>query len=101
MGHYTSNSRLGQNKWQIGPSGVFGYLGEKWIAGVFPQQWFSVGGPDSTKKVHTKINAITTQSFKNAVRLSSIRVREARGELTRNLFARLKINDRRKFPVDS
>ncbi len=40
-----SNSRLGQNKWQIGPAGVFGYLGDKWIAGVFPQQWLSVGGP--------------------------------------------------------
>jgi hypothetical protein len=42
-----SNSRLGQNKWQIGPAGVFGYLGGKWLAGVFPQQWFSVGGPGS------------------------------------------------------
>jgi hypothetical protein len=42
-----SNSRLGQNKWQIGPAGVFGYLSEKWIAGVFPQQWFSMGGPGS------------------------------------------------------
>jgi len=40
-----SNSRLGQNKWQIGPAGVFGYLGEKWLIGVFPQQWLSVGGP--------------------------------------------------------
>ena len=40
-----SNSRLGQNKFQLGPGGVFGYLGEKWIAGVFPQQWLSVGGP--------------------------------------------------------
>src|SRR5216684_1039328 len=42
-----SNSRLGQNKWQIGPTGVFGYIGEKWIVGVFPQQWWSVGGPGS------------------------------------------------------
>jgi hypothetical protein len=42
-----SNSRLGQNKWQIGPTGLLGYLGEKWIAGVFPQQWWSVGGPGS------------------------------------------------------
>ena len=42
-----SNSRLGQNKWQIGPAGVFGYLGGKWIAGVFPQQWWSTGGPGS------------------------------------------------------
>jgi hypothetical protein len=40
-----SNLRLGQNKWQIGPAGVFGYLGEKWLARVFPQQWLSVGGP--------------------------------------------------------
>jgi hypothetical protein len=40
-----SNSRLGQNKWQIGPAGVLGYLGDKWLAGVFPQQWLSVGGP--------------------------------------------------------
>jgi hypothetical protein len=42
-----SNSRLGQNKWQLGPAGVFGYLGDKWLAGVFPQQWFSVGGRGS------------------------------------------------------
>ena len=42
-----SNSRLGQNKWQLGPAGVFGYLGDKWLAGVFPQQWFSVGGNGS------------------------------------------------------
>ena len=26
-----SNSRLGQNKWQLGPAGVFGYLGRKWL----------------------------------------------------------------------
>jgi len=42
-----TNSRLGQNKWQMGPAGVLGYLGGKWIAGLFPQQWFSVGGPGS------------------------------------------------------
>src|SRR5260221_5796195 len=42
-----SNSRLGQNKWQLGPAGAFGYLGGKWLAGGFPQQWFSVGGPGS------------------------------------------------------
>lgn len=42
-----TNSRLGQNKWQIGPAGVVGYLGEKYIVGVFPQQWWSVGGAGS------------------------------------------------------
>jgi hypothetical protein len=35
-----SNSRLGQNKWQIGPAGVFGYLGDKWLAGVFRSNGF-------------------------------------------------------------
>jgi hypothetical protein len=42
-----SNSRLGQNKWQLGPAGVLGYLGDKWLVGIFPQQWFSVGGAGS------------------------------------------------------
>ena len=42
-----TNSRLGQNKWQLGPAGVFGYLGDKWLAGVFLQQWFSVAGNGS------------------------------------------------------
>jgi hypothetical protein len=26
-----SNSRLGQNKWQLGPAGIFGYHGDKWL----------------------------------------------------------------------
>jgi len=42
-----SNTQLGQNKWQMGPAGILGYLSEKWIAGVFPQQWWSVGGAGS------------------------------------------------------
>jgi hypothetical protein len=42
-----SNSRLGQNKWQLGPAGVVGYLGEKFLVAIFPQQWWSVGGPGS------------------------------------------------------
>jgi hypothetical protein len=36
---------LGQNKWQLAPAGVVGYLGEKFLFGLFPQQWWSVGGP--------------------------------------------------------
>jgi hypothetical protein len=39
------NTRLGQNKWQMGPAGVFGYLGRKFVVGLFPQQWWSIGGP--------------------------------------------------------
>jgi len=39
-----TNGKVGQGKWQAGPAGVLGYLGDKFIAGVFPQQWWSVGG---------------------------------------------------------
>jgi hypothetical protein len=42
-----SNTRLGQNKWQLGPAGVLGYIGDNYIIGVFPQQWWSVGGAGS------------------------------------------------------
>ena len=42
-----TTTNVGQKKWQFGPAGVFGYLGEKFIVGVFPQQWFSVGGNGS------------------------------------------------------
>ena len=42
-----TTTNVGQKKWQFGPAGVFGYLGDNWIAGLFPQQWFSVGGNGS------------------------------------------------------
>jgi hypothetical protein len=34
----------GQGKWQLGPSLVAGYLTKKYFIGVFPQQWWSIGG---------------------------------------------------------
>lgn len=34
----------GQGKWQLGPSVVAGYLTKQYFIGVFPQQWWSVGG---------------------------------------------------------
>src|SRR5271169_2256968 len=42
-----TTTNVGQKKWQLGPGGVFGYLGEHYIIGIFPQQWFSVGGNGS------------------------------------------------------
>jgi hypothetical protein len=39
-----TNSLLGQNKWQFGPTAALGYTGTHFIAYVFPQQWFSIGG---------------------------------------------------------
>jgi hypothetical protein len=34
----------GQGKWQLGPSIVVGYLTKQYFIGVFPQQWWSIGG---------------------------------------------------------
>jgi len=41
----TATSRFtGQGKYQIGPAAVVGYLSDKYIVGLFPQQWWSVSG---------------------------------------------------------
>jgi hypothetical protein len=37
----------GQRKWQLGPSAVAGYLTKQYFIGVFPQQWWSIGGVHS------------------------------------------------------
>jgi hypothetical protein len=44
----TATSRFtGQGKWQLGPSMVVGYLTKEYFIGVFPQQWWSIGGEHS------------------------------------------------------
>ena len=35
---------LGQNTWQAGPTLALGYKGNKWLAFVFPQHWWKIGG---------------------------------------------------------
>jgi hypothetical protein len=39
-----SENVLGTGKYSLGPSAVVAYLGPKWLFGVFPQHWWSVGG---------------------------------------------------------
>jgi hypothetical protein len=39
-----TDSRIGQNKCQVGPAVAVGYVGKNFVTYVFPQQWFSVGG---------------------------------------------------------
>jgi hypothetical protein len=34
----------GQGKWQLGPTLVVGYLTKQFFLGLFPQQWWSIGG---------------------------------------------------------
>jgi hypothetical protein len=39
-----TDSRIGRDKWQVGPAAAVGYVGKNFVTYVFPQQWFSVGG---------------------------------------------------------
>jgi hypothetical protein len=52
----------GQGKWQLGPSVVVGYLTKEFFLGVFPQQWWSIGGehgrPDTNQMNLQPIAAI-------------------------------------------
>lgn len=45
-----TKENLGKQKWQLGPTGFAGYFGKKWSAGIFPQQWWSIGGKDDRSK---------------------------------------------------
>jgi hypothetical protein len=51
-----SSDATGQGKWQSGAAAVLGYLSEKWIVGVFPQQWWSTGGsgPRQTEQLNAQ-----------------------------------------------
>ena len=46
-----SSDRAGSGKWELGPTAGALYIGEKWVFGVFPQQWFSIGGDSSRSDV--------------------------------------------------
>jgi len=41
-----STDATGQGKWQVGPSGIVGYLSKNWILAGFVQQWWSYAGSD-------------------------------------------------------
>jgi hypothetical protein len=43
----TANSDFtGQDKYQVGPAALFGYLSDKWILGALYQSWWSFSGSD-------------------------------------------------------
>ena len=50
-----SEKVLGQGKYQAGPAGILGYLGEKWRLGVLPQNWWSYAG-DSDRSSTNQFN---------------------------------------------
>lgn len=43
---------LGQGEPQLGPALAFGYLGERWTAGILAQHWWSVGNEGSRGSVN-------------------------------------------------
>jgi hypothetical protein len=45
-----TESKLGQNDWQGGPTAALGYAGQHFLTYVFPQQWFKMGGDGQTSK---------------------------------------------------
>ncbi len=47
-----SSDYTGQGKWQAGPAAVVGYLSEKWILGVFAQNWTSFAGDSNRPDVN-------------------------------------------------
>ena len=54
----------GQGKWQAGPGVVVGYLTKEFIVGVFPQQWFSIGGdPNRPETSQLNLQPIATLFF--------------------------------------
>ena len=46
-----SSDFTGSGKWSVGPAAAALWVGEKWIFGVFPQQWFSFAGDGDRKDV--------------------------------------------------
>jgi hypothetical protein len=59
-----TDSRIGQDKWQVGPAAAFGYTGKNFITYVFPQQWFSVGGSGSRTR-HMLVYYAFVYAFQN------------------------------------
>lgn len=50
-----TDTHLGAGKWQLGGALAAVYMDEKWVAGIFPQQWWSIGGdPDRSGVSLTK-----------------------------------------------
>jgi hypothetical protein len=47
-----SEDVLGSGKYNLGPTGVVGYLGREWSGAIFPQHWWSVGGDGNRSNVN-------------------------------------------------
>jgi hypothetical protein len=46
-----TDKMLGAGKWQLGGALAAVYMDERWVAGIFPQQWWSVAGDPDRRAV--------------------------------------------------
>lgn len=59
-----TDKHLGNGKWQLGPALAALYMDEKWVVGIFPQHWWSIGGDGSRADVSlTKAEYFLWYSF--------------------------------------
>jgi len=50
-----TDTRLGDGKWQLGGAMTALYMNDKWVVGVFPEHWWSLGGdPERSAISRTK-----------------------------------------------
>lgn len=48
-----TDTRLGDGKWQLGGAMTALYTNDKWVVGVFPEHWWSVGGDPTRNEIST------------------------------------------------
>ncbi len=61
-----ASDSTGEGKWQVGPSGIVGYLAKKWILAAFVQNWTSFAGDSSRPDTnHMNLQPIASYFLKD------------------------------------
>ncbi len=61
-----ASDSTGEGKWQVGPSGIVGYLSKKWILAAFVQNWTSFAGDSSRRDTnHMNLQPIASYFLKD------------------------------------
>lgn len=61
----------GEGKWQVGPSGIVGYLSKKWILAAFVQNWTSFAGDSSRPETnHMNLQPVASYFLKDGWSIS-------------------------------
>jgi hypothetical protein len=60
-----SSQYTGQDKWQVGPAALVGYLSQKWILGALVQNWQSFGGSGDRRTNQMNLQPIAAYFLPN------------------------------------